>query len=519
MPRQRTVHAERFMVVSGHPLATDSALDVLAQGGSLADAAVCASALLSVVATHANSVGGDGFVLLRFGGQVGGRIEGLNGSGPAPGTADAARFAGGIPAKGAIAAVVPGLPRMWGALHERHGRLPWSRLIEPAIAAAQAHTASVVLLRNLDAELSTVRADPGCSAIYVADGQPLAAGAMLKQPALARTLGTIAAHGAAGFYQGAVAQALVRAVGAAGGLISTTDLVAFRPEWVTPLSTSYRGLTVHGLPPNAYGALMLAQLNALAGLDPAQLAGDPVTCLDFEMRAAFAALALAKPRVFDSRTRAFDQDGLLGAAATLQLQAALHVHVPTVTPPSPGGTTGLVLADAASDDAIVMLQSNFQPFGCAFLDQDTGILLNNRMMCFSADPKDPNVVAPGKRPAHTHNPVLVTDAGRLRLAMATPGGISQTISCVQVMVNRLDRGWDLAQAIDAPRWSTDRFGAKVIETAFEDGVVAQLATKGHAVTRASGSNFFGSVKAIEQMPDGSLLGHADHRREATAGGL
>ena len=516
----RTLRGRRWMAVTGHPLASDAAREAMARGGSMVDAAIAASAVLAVTATHANSIGSDGFALL----YSGGRVSALNGSGAAPLAATPGRFAGGIPPKGPIAAVTPGLPRIWEALHARGGRLPWNGLFRAAIAAAESHEVSPVLLRNLATDLALLRADPGCAAVYLRDGEPPAPGELLRQPALADTLRAVADGGADAFHTGAIARSLSAAARAGGGLLSEADLAAYRPEWTEALTTGYRGLTVHAMPPNAYGVLMLAQLNALQSLPSSTLAGDRAAVLALQIRATFAALAEVKPRICDPRwrddaQRAADLDAMLGPAVTARLCAALSQPAHPLDPPVPGGTTGLVMVDGDSGDALVMLQSNFQPFGCAFLDPATGVLLNNRMMCFAHDPADVNAVAPGKRPAHTHNPLILTAPdGSLRMAMATPGGISQNVTCVQVLVNRIDRGLSLAESVDAPRWSTDRFGARVIEREFPQDMPARLAAHGQAVTSAAGSNFFGSVKVVERDADGTLTGHADHRRQATVAG-
>jgi gamma-glutamyltranspeptidase/glutathione hydrolase len=490
------------------------------RGGSMMDAAIAASAVLAVTATHANSIGSDGFALL----YSGGKMRALNGSGAAPLALKADRFTKGIPSKGPIAAVTPGLPRIWETLHARGGRLPWSSLFNAAIAAAESHEVSPVLLRNLATDIALLRADPGCAAVYLREGTPIPIGALLRQPALADTLRAVADFGADAFHTGEIARTLSAAVRASGGLLSETDLANYQPEWTEALTTNYRGLTVHAVPPNAYGVLMLAQLNALQSLPKSVLAGDRSAVLAMQIRATFAAIAEVKPRICDprwrnSRQRAADLDAMLGPAVTARLCAALSQTAHAVDPPTAGGTTGLVIVDGESGDALVMLQSNFQPFGCAFLDPTTGVLLNNRMMCFTHDPADVNAVAPGKRPAHTHNPLMLTAPdGNLRMAIATPGGISQNVTCVQVLVNRLDRNLSLADSVDTPRWSTDRFGGRVIESEFPYAMAAQLALHGQPVTTATGSNFFGSVKVVERAADGTLTGHADHRRQATVAG-
>ena len=144
--------------------------------------------------------------------------------------------------------------------------------------------------------------------------------------------------------------------------------------------------------------------------------------------------------------------------------------------------------------------------------------MNNRMTGFSIDPDSANALAPGKRPAHTLNPVVVLDGGRLRYLMTTPGGPSQTLSHVQILNNLVDRGMELTAAIEAPRWSINMQGETLLDEAFDDGIADRLADAGFPVKRAAGAAYFGSAKAIEVAKDGVLMGAADTRREAYAVG-
>jgi len=501
----------RHAVVTGHPLATSVAFDLLERGASLGDAAVAASVMLSVVSTHANSIGGDGFALVRHQG----RIRALNASGIAPALAKPASFPRGLPATGSAAAVVPGLPALWGKLHQLLGRSPWPDLFEPAIDAAHRHATSGVLLRNLVVEHHRVAAASGFAAVYGSSPDSEHLRTQFEQPALARTLDTLARSGTDAFYRGPIGQSLCGSVERAGGLLRASDLERFEAHWCKPIRTRYGPLDVFGFGENAYGVLGLMQLAVLERTGHPRPEWATADRLDLLMRVAFASLAAVKPAVADPTLAGEPALTLLADESVERvLHAVLQGKVRPLHHP-PGGTTGMVLADRQGD-AIVILQSNFQPFGCGHVDEDTGILLNNRMLCFSSDPGDLNVVGPHKRPAHTHHPVIVERDGVLEVAFASPGGISQTITGTQLLVNRFDLGLLPEAAIAAPRWSTNRDGAKVLEEGFGEEVAHLLTTLGHSVGRATGSNFFGSIKAIWRHPEGDLLATADSRREATA---
>ena len=160
----------------------------------------------------------------------------------------------------------------------------------------------------------------------------------------------------------------------------------------------------------------------------------------------------------------------------------------------------------------------FHVFGAAFLDPATGILLNNRMTGFVTDPAHRNVVEPGKRPAHTLNPVMVFKDGRVRYLLTTPGGPAQTVTNVQVLSNMVDRGMELSAAIEAPRWSINSEGDALLDEEFPGHVADALDARGHKVSRAAGASYFGSAKCIEVLPNGVICGAADVRREAFAAG-
>jgi gamma-glutamyltranspeptidase/glutathione hydrolase len=183
-----------------------------------------------------------------------------------------------------------------------------------------------------------------------------------------------------------------------------------------------------------------------------------------------------------------------------------------------GGTSCIVLADAEGN-AISIVQSVFHVFGAAFLDPATGILMNNRMTGFKLDPGHASALAPGKRPSHTLNPVIVFKDGKPRYLMTTPGGPAQTISHVQILTNMVDRGIEVSAAIEAPRWSLNLADDLLLDEQFSAETEHRLeADFGFKTKRASGAAFFGSAKLIEVMPNGVLAGAADHRREAYAVG-
>jgi gamma-glutamyltranspeptidase/glutathione hydrolase len=515
-PQIRSPRAPIFgreaMVVSGHAAATLAGIDVLRGGGNLIDAMVAASAALAVVVGQATSLGGDCFLLFHE--AKSGRTFGLNGSGVAPALATPERFPDGMKTRGPLAAVVPGLVRAWDAMHRRFGSLPWRQLFDRAIELAEGHPVSKVLAERLPESRAALAADPGCAALYLPQGRPIATGEMLRQGALAATLRAIAENGADELYAGDLAHRIARYHEAQGGLLRASDLAAFAPIWVEPVAADYRGHRVEVMPPNSYGILLLLQLNGLAALDSAALTRSAAYRLGCQISAMHAAFE-SVPSIADPQAIPDAVERLLSPQTTTTMRAAVLAGSGGPRVPYRGGTSCLLLADAQGN-AVSLVQSVFNVFGSMFLDPGTGILFNNRMQGFTHRPGLPNSVGPARRPAHTLCPVLVRRGNRVRFVLATPGGLSQTLTNVQVLSHLLDGGCDVAAAVEAPRWCNTRSGDVLIDGEFPPSVLAELAAMGHKAERADDAYFYGSAKAIELLATGALAGGADYRREAFA---
>lgn len=504
-----TVFGRRRAVVTGHHLASQSALGVLQAGGSLIDAMISASAVMAVALPHATSLGGCGMMLYYD--AAAGTVHALNGTGRAPALARPESFgAAGIGPRGPSTWVVPGLVRLWQQAHRRHGRLPWASLLDDAVRhAADGIGCSSEIHRNLKSVKPAVVRQPGFGTLFAPQGRPLSAGEPLRQPALAATLGLIARDGADAFHEGPIAHSLDAFARAQGGLLRKEDLQAQQADWTSPVRLPVRGREIHVMPPNSLGVLMLAQLDALAPyLD--EPAGERAYA---QIQIARLCLELFQRQVADP---AASWPAAPDPARVAQRLARMGTGAAASGTRDPGDTAGIVLADDEGN-ALAMLQSVFQPFGSGCVDPQTGILLNNRMIEFDLDPASPNALGPGKRPVHTLNPYLVMEHGRPVLAGVSPGGVSQTTTGVQVIAHACFDGMPLADAIDAPRWSITRGGDILLEPGFEPGVAARLREAGVPVEEDSLHEFyFGSAKAIRMRPDRILEAAADLRRQACA---
>ncbi|AGW95658.1 hypothetical protein N234_36970 [Ralstonia pickettii DTP0602] len=496
-----SLYGTRQAVVTGHHLATQQAWRVLDEGGLVVDAMIAASAVLAVALPHATSLGGCGMALIRDGAS--GRTMALDGSGRAPRAATPERFATQIDARGPRSWLVPGLVALWQAAHARFGRRPWHGLFDAAIALARDGVpCASELARNLRLCAPSLAAQPGFAALFHdASGQPLRAGMVMRQPALADTLEDVARQGWEGFYAGRAARALVEFSSATGGLLEAGDLAPAQADWAEPVHGEFgHGWSATVMPPNSVGVLMLAQLADLVDLagQGDTPAADPA---DWQVRQILAA----------RRQLMALQDEVANPARRWPVPVCANRDGE-----DPGDTAGIVIVDHAGN-AVSMLQSVFQPFGSGCVDPGSGILLNNRLSEFSLEPAAHNRLAPGRRPVHTLNPYLVFRDGRLALAAASPGGISQTTTGVQLVCNACLRDLPLSAAIDAPRWSLTRDGGFLAEPGVPAMLAGRLRAHGIALQADTPHPFYyGSVKAIRCGPDGVLEAAADLRRQATA---
>lgn len=505
-PRPKSQYGRVTALASGHHLASLTAQRVIEQGGSLVDAMLAASAMLTVTLPHAGALGGCGVLLVYDAASR--QVQVLNGTGRAPGATAMDGLPGAeMPSLGARSAVTPTLVRLWARAHERFGRLPWAQLIAPSIAAASSGIGtSEELAGNLQSASPALIAQPGFTDAFYRNGLPLAAGQPMRQPQLAEVLQAIARQGEAGFYKGWVARSLAAFCAEHGGWIGQEDFNQAQADWWPSWSTHYAGRQVHVAPPNSTGVLMLRQLNLRAAADSEHRG--PVD----DVLRAIEVLRRYRAQVGDpARRRVLPADFGLGER-----------HIDTAagdiesTRSAPADATGFVAMDI-DGNAVALLQSVFQALGSGAIDPGTGVLLNNRMAEFRVESGWPNSVQPYARPAHTLSPWIAVQGNRAELAAISPAGIGQTTCGLQFASQALESDATLGELVGRPRWSFDQAGAVVLEPGMADEVASILSQHRLAVhARADKPIYFGSVKAVRALPHGGLEAIADQRRQAHA---
>jgi gamma-glutamyltranspeptidase/glutathione hydrolase len=461
-------------------------------GGGAVDAAAAAAAALAVVLPDACGLGGDAMLLVR---SEDGSVTAFNGSGAAP--------AGLVPPvlpDGAASAAVPGAVSAWVQAHRRFGRLGLSTVLAPAIALARdGFPVSELLLGVVAAQRR--RLERGAPSWPLLD-RSLRPGSLFRQPELARTLTSIAEHGAEAFYSGPVADAIERTVAAEGGSLTAADLAAHETVVRAPVTVSHRGARLWLQPPVSQALLAAIVLAELERRGPA----GPAAAVHVAVEAVEAAFAHR------------DEIAAPGAEARL-LSLALEIDDQRASrrggPKAYAHTTAVTTADAGGT-VVSQLVSVFDDFGCASLVPHGGFMLNDRLTGFAADPSSPNAAAPSKRPVHTLSPALF-DAGGGPVALATPGADGQVQVLVQVIESVLGQGIPIPETLDAPRWRSVE-GRVALEAGFDRRLAESLARRGHEVTwLPAGDSLFGACAlAGFDVATGTAFAAADPRRETWA---
>ncbi len=528
----------RWAVATPHTAATKAAQEIFAEGGNAMDAAVTAAATLAVVYPHMCGVGGDLFALVQ---DPDGQAIAINSSGAAPAGTDVEAVRSehtSMPEYGPIPITVPGAVAGWASVLAEGGTIPWRRALEPAIGHA---SEGIAVARSLVASLRShervLRSDPGIRKVFASSGGFLGDGAILRQPALAETLRSIAAEGPAALYVGEVGRRYVEGLRGAGSPMSEDDLADHRAEIVPPLIGRYRDLDVRVVPPNSQGFVLL---EVLAGIERMELDPDPLGpdagLLALVFRAASADRDRHNADPHAERVPVVTLlDGGHIAALVDEARGGFDM-VPTHAAPldfaAPAGaedgssvrgdTIALVTADGEGR-AVSLIQSLFHGFGAGILEPATGIITQNRGACFSLDPRSKNFLAPRKRPAHTLMPVLVHREDRLAAVCGTMGGHAQPQINAMSILRLFDLGLPPDRALQEPRWlagGMDPIGGHrsvVAEGDVPATALDALRSAGFEIDSVpEESDEVGHAHAIRVLADGTLMAGTDPRADGSA---
>jgi gamma-glutamyltranspeptidase/glutathione hydrolase len=436
-----------------------------------------------------------------------------------------------MPQAGWETVTVPGAPDGYSVLHERFASRPLAELVAPAVAYAR----DGFPVGESMARVWTYGAgklEQFGTAGYLDGGRAPRPGDSFRHAQLADTWERFGREGRDGFYAGPVAQEIARAAAAGGGAVTEDDLAAQHAEWVEPIGITYRDRQLLEMPPNGQGIIALVALGILAFDDLAGLS--PADRLHLEIEATRIGFEEAFARVGDPRATDVDVTSLLTEPALSGLRDRIDPERARRAPiiaANAGDTTYLCVVDAAGN-AVSLITSVSDVFGAGVVAGDTGVVMHNRGAEFSLDPASPNLIAPGRRPRHSILPGMALRDGRPELVFGCMGGNMQPQGHIQLLVDVLDLGMGLQEAIDAPRYRVLEGDDVAFEDALDPELVADLERRGHQ--RVTGDapptdwtsphayvrDFKGSAQMIRFHRDrGSLEGASDPRLDGVALGL
>ena len=501
------------MAATGHPLASNAALDVLKSGGNAVDAALCASAVLSVVKSYHCGLGGDVFGIFYSANER--RIFVLNGSGRSPRLLRRELYSNGIPHRGILAATTPGTVDAWFEAVAKLGSQNMADLLKPAIDYAEngfpvfPHFSSVIR-----SSCTTLAADPVWAEVFYPQGEAPEVGDLLVQKDLATALADIANGGREAFYAGDIAKSMVKKSERCGGSFSLEDFADHRSRWEEPLCATYRGYEICVPPANSYGLLLLLQLKMLAEYDLAKYDHNSPEYVELQVKAKEEAWRAGQFWIGDpDQYRRTDIVDFLESFPRRSQEASLADSAS-----SRGNTTTYIATADRFGNWASLIQSVHQSFGCGIVVDGTGIVLNNRMSGFNLIADHPNELAPAKLPAHTLSPALILKENAPVIAIGTPGGFGQTQFLTQTICNLFDFGMNLQAAVEAPRWQSESMGCVELENRFADDVGNLLIAEGYDVKIRGPWEFaFGGLEIIRLHENRQVfMGAADPRRDGYA---
>ncbi|WP_421989587.1 gamma-glutamyltransferase [Roseococcus sp.] len=521
-PQKQPAFGARGMVVTNHPAASAAGLQMLAEGGNAVDAAVAAILALTVCEPMMVGMFGGGLMHIA---SPDGKHEVLDGMATCPFNSRPEMYEGHDPRRqsvGALSVAVPGNLLAWEAGLRRHGRLSMADVIEPAIRlASRGFETSGYLHECISESAADLALDATIAGLFLKDGAPLPVGARVVNEALAESLRAVARNGAAALHEGDLGTSASFDLARKGGIITTDDLAAARMIRREAVRGTYRGFDVYGPPPpSAGGVHVLQMLNLLEAYDIAASGfGTPQTLhlIAEALKMAFAdrAVATADPAFLDVPVaKLISKEYAAERRAFLDLARA-RTWSPGVQAMESANTTHITVADHEGRIACCTHTIN-SLFGAKIMLPESGLIPNNYMALFDPRPGLAQSVAPGKRVTTSMSPLILRKDGKPYAALGLPGGLRIFASTFQAVMNLIDHGMSLQEAVEAPRlWTMG--GPVEMEGGFPEEIRAAMEAMGHPAVRMP--HVAGGMGAIRWHEDGTMEGASCWRADGSPAAL
>ena len=525
------VIGQNGMAATSHPLATQTAIDVLKSGGNAIDAAIAANAVLGLVEPTGCGIGGDLFAIVWD--EKTNQLYGLNSSGPASKkmSIDYVKQQGfeKIPAYGALPVTVPGAVAGWSALHEKFGQLPFENLFNNAIDYANnGFPVTELIAYYLERSSSVFKDYENFSSVWMPSGATPKKGEIFKNPLLAKTYQAIAKTNGQSFYEGSTAAEIIKILNENGNPMSLSDLRNFSPEWVEPVSTNYRGYDVWELPPNGQGIAALQILNILENYDIRKMGFDSAEYVHLFVEAKKLAFEDRAKYYADSNFSSIPTTKLISKEYALERNKLINMNNAAKRFDAgleDGDTIYLTVADKYGN-MVSLIQSNYRGMGSGIVPDNSGFMLQDRGEMFSMDPNHKNSLIGGKRPFHTIIPAFITKDNEPYISFGLMGGAMQPQGHAQIVINLIDFDMNLQEAGDAPRirhmGSSEPTGEVMedggyltLESGFSTDIRNQLTKLGHTLKDEKGG--YGGYQAI-MLIDDVYYGASESRKDGQASG-
>ncbi|HET7212112.1 MAG TPA: gamma-glutamyltransferase [Terriglobia bacterium] len=530
------VSSQGGIVAAEQPLASQAGASILAQGGSAADAAIAASATMGLMQPMMNGMGGDLFAIESD--AKSGKVSGLNASGWAPEELTPAYLQSKglkrIPGTGILSVTVPGCVMGWWELHQKFGKLPWKDLFKPAIYYAS-HGFPIAQWNSMYWPAYANVLDAEAKRVYLPGGDAPKLGQVFRNPEYAKALELVAEQGERAFYEGSIAQAIVKTSQELGGVIQPKDLSEYKAEWVTPIDTDYRGWKVFEIPPNSQGVATLEMLNIMEQFPLSTYGPESAERYHVEMQAQQLAYADLHRYVGDPRFVKVPVSGMISTqyaksrAGLIQLDKAECNFQPGTPPgtdpnltndtPHPGKDTSYLTAVDRDGNIVSLIQSLAGAFGSGVAVRGYGFILQNRATGFTLKPGSPDVLAPHKRPFHTIIPAFM-EHGNIHIGFGIMRGGNQPLAQAQFVSDIVDYMMNIQQALEAPRFN--KFGrggcSYLIESRVPEQTLVGLSQLGYGL-RVVGpfAEFVGGGQAVlHNSATGVNNGASDPRKDGEA---